>query len=86
MRGYKKIKFEQFAKICIYRKHSGTTARGFICDDDGLFSGCECCASFCKRWRKLSALNSKEAGRTVRRNARATAPAQNGKWDGFIDH
>lgn len=66
MRGYKKISFKQFAGICLYRKHLGTTARGFICDDGGNFSGCECCASFCKRWRKLSALDTAEASATNR--------------------
>lgn len=58
MRGYKKIKFEQFANVCKFRKDMGKNfcrRNTFICYDDGYYSGCKCCASFCcNRWRKLS--------------------------------
>lgn len=53
MRGYKVISFEQFKQLC--GKYKFTLLDKQICDDQmNHYSGCDCCASFCFKWRKLS--------------------------------
>jgi hypothetical protein len=51
MRGWKAVSFKQFSEFCKYRKNISKNSN--ICDNNGTYSGCECCASFCSNWRNL---------------------------------
>ena len=51
MRGWKAISFKQYSELCKFRQ-AIHFEKGF-CSNDGTYSGCECCATFCRQWRKL---------------------------------